>query len=949
MLNSIPVLSQFSVKKTPIKSIFLLCYCLIFNVLMIKAQVVYITPAFATADDSVSLYFDASKGNAGLVGETKCIAHLGLITNLSKNGSDWKYVQGAWGQDFAKTRMTSLGNNKWTIRFHIRSFFGVPVSETVQKIAVVFHNANGNSSKKGADVGGSDLYISLSSGKFEVKLQSPTKHGFVSKNDTISVIASASNSAQLNLFINEKLVHSLGADANLQFAFKLDTLNVQKAKIVLEGILGTQKSYDTSYVILKGNFVVAQSPVGVIDGINYIDSETVVLQLLAPNKQFAFVMGDFTNWELDSVFRMNRTPDGIRYWVQLNHLIPMKEYRYQYVVDEQKITIADVYADKLLDPWSDTYIPESTYPNLIAYPIGKTTDPVSVFQTAQKPFKWQDSAFIKPASDRLFIYELLLRDFIAKHDFQTLTDTLAYIKRMGINVIELMPINEFDGNESWGYNPNFYFAVDKYYGTKDAFKSFVQACHANGIAVVIDMVLNHSWGLNPQVKLYFNPSTGKPENNIWFNPTATHPYSVGYDYNHESTFTQNFIDRVLAYWVKEYHVDGYRFDLSKGFTQKNTGENVSTWNAYDASRVALLNRMKNEFRKTCTDCYMILEHLGENQEETILANNGFMLWGKMTDPYNEATMGYTGSKQDLTWANYKARAWNTPQLVTYAESHDEERLMFKNKTYGKIAGTYNVKEIGTGLERTAAAMAFLIPLRGPKMIWQFGELGYDISIDQNGRTGNKPILWNYLEDSKRLKLYESIQRLGYLKSLPAFNSDQYVFNTSGSSKILKISDSTMNTVIVGNFDTKMAAIVPQFQHTGTWYNSFNSDSVLVQQLTDTLYLAPGTFVILTDVNFNLPAISTAISPQSVHTNELILYPNPVSENCFIQLNYFSNKSKVFVFDINGKKLDIPYSIISSGQNSSLLELNTSTLTQGIYFVKVENTVSGNAILKLIKY
>ena len=928
-----------------------LALCLLFLLFFfnrLQAQVVYLSPAFATADDSVSLFFDATKGNAGLLGESKCIAHIGLITNLSKNGSDWKYVQGAWGQDFAKTRMTSLGNNKWTLRFHIRSFFGVPVSETVQKIAVVFHNANGNSSKKGADVAGNDLYISLSTGVFQVKLQSPIKHSLVSRTEAIVVNGFASSAANLKLYINDNLVHEVMADSVLNFNFSIDTLGTQKARIVLEGVNGSVRSFDTSYVILKGTLNVIQSPVGIVDGINYIDSQTVILRLLAPNKQFAFAMGDFSNWELDSAYRMNKTPDGSRYWIQINNLIPGKEYRYQYVVDDEKITIADVYADKILDAWNDIYIPKETYPDLIPYPNGLTVDPVSVFETAQPQFQWHDSGFVKPASDRLFIYELLLRDFIARHDFQTLSDTIAYFKNMGINVIELMPVNEFDGNESWGYNPNFYFAVDKYYGTKNNFKSFVEICHQNGIAVVLDIVLNHSWGLNPQVKLYFNKSTGKPENNIWFNPIATHPYSVGYDYNHESQFTKDFIDRVLAYWVKEYHIDGYRFDLSKGFTQKNTGENVSAWNTYDATRVALLNRMKTEFRKNCADCYMILEHLGENQEETVLANNGFLLWGKMTEAYNEATMGFAGSKQDLSWGNYKTRNWNAPQLITYAESHDEERLMFKNKTYGNVAGTYNVKQLKVGLNRTAAAMALLIPLRGPKMIWQFGEMGYDISIDQNGRTGNKPILWNYLDDPDRFKLYQTVQRLGYLKSITAVNSDQYSFSVSGTSKVLKIADSAMHTVIVANFDLKTAYVRPQFQQTGTWYDLLSSDSIIVNDINDTVVLAAGNFKVYTNKALQLQPIATGVLPNTVIKNEVLLYPNPSTDLVYLALNQFQQKPNVNFYDATGKSLQLPMEIVQQANATYLVQIDTAVLPIGVYYVKIDNSLNGSSVVRFLK-
>ena len=205
----------------------------------------------------------------------------------------------------------------------------------------------------------------------------------------------------------------------------------------------------------------------------------------APYKNFIYVWGDHSNWELDPKFLMNKTPDGARYWIQLNGLTPGREYRFQYLIDQAQIKVADIYADKLLDANNDAFIPAITYPNLIPYPKNNTTEYVSVFQTAQAKFNWQHSAtFKKPAKEKLFIYELLLRDFIARHDFETLKDTLNYLQKLGVNAIELMPVNEFEGNESWGYNPAFYFAVDKYYGSKNAFKSFIDECHRRGIAVI---------------------------------------------------------------------------------------------------------------------------------------------------------------------------------------------------------------------------------------------------------------------------------------------------------------------------------------------------------------------------------------------------------------------------------------------------------------------------------
>lgn len=911
----------------------------------LQAQVLVIDPAFATQDDSITVIYDASKGNAGLLGESKVIAHTGVITSASTSGSDWKYVQGSWGVDFAKTRMTSMGNNKWFISFRIRSFYGVPANETIQKLAFVFHNAGGNNSKKGADVGGADLFITLSSGSYQARFVTPLKHSFYSTVETLNIKALASVKSELKLFLNGQELAFAANDTVLTHAIAASELP-EKARFVLQGINGASTSYDTTYVIRKGYTQVANPPQGTKDGINYLNDSSVVLQLYAPNKDFVFAWGDFSNWELDSACRMIRTPDGKRYWVQLNQLEKGREYRFQYVINESKLLVPDCYAEKLLDPWNDKYIPAQTYPNLIPYPVGLTTEVVSVFQTGQIPYNWSTSGFQKPPVSKLVIYELLLRDFIARHDFQTLKDTLMYLKNLGVNVLELMPVNEFDGNESWGYNPNFYFALDKYYGTKDAFKALVDECHKLGIAVVIDMVLNHSFGMNPQVRMYFNPNTGKPQNNPWFNADATHPFNVGYDYNHESQDTKDFVDRVLKFWVEEYRIDGYRFDLSKGFTQKNSGSDVGGWSAYDQSRINIWKRIRDEFRKSCSDCYMILEHLGDNSEEKVLADEGFIMWGKMTEQFNEATMGYAGSKQNLSWGNYKSRSFSYPNLVTYAESHDEERLMFKNKTYGNTNGSYSVKNTNTALQRMEAAMAMLLPLKGPKMIWQFGELGYDISIDQNGRTGNKPILWNYATEPARKKLYTTTAALAKLKMHPSFDSDNYVYDVAGTGKMLKVSDSSMNSIILANFDMNAIALNPGFQQTGWWYDYMTGDSMQVSNLAMAVNLNPGEFKVYTTKNLNPSGILNSLEGFAEHQLDFNVYPNPAKEQVFLSIQNSGQKPEVDLVDATGRIFTVPIIAQERASKEWILALDLNHISEGIYFLRVKTSV-GTGVKQLV--
>ncbi len=175
------------------------------------------------------------------------------------------------------------------------------------------------------------------------------------------------------------------------------------------------------------------------------------------------------------------------WWITLNGLTPGQESIFQYLVDGN-IRIADPYSVKISDG-DDQYINSSTYPNLIQYPYGKTGYPATVIQTNQAPYQWQVPNFQRPAKTDLVIYELLIRDFLSTHKYSTLDDTLNYLKSLGVNAIELMPVTEFEGNESWGYNLSFHFAADKYYGPAVDLKSFIDKAHEMGFAVIIDMVL----------------------------------------------------------------------------------------------------------------------------------------------------------------------------------------------------------------------------------------------------------------------------------------------------------------------------------------------------------------------------------------------------------------------------------------------------------------------------
>ena len=822
--------------------LFLLCVPVFY---FSNAQLLSWTPQFPNDNSNIVITMDATQGNQGLNNFNGSVyMHWGVITNLSTSASDWRYVPTSWGTTTAP-EATSLGGNKWTITINNpRAYFNVPATETILRIALLFRNGSGSLVQRNAN--GGDMYIPIfAAGTNGIQITQPFAIPYYNiVNDpvnttigqTVPFTAIASTSAgTLNMYLNGNLIAGPVTSTNTITANASITLGGNQ-QVVSELITGGISYYDTVQFYVPPVNVILPLPAGAKEGINYgSDCTSATLVLYAPNKGSAMLIGEFagSNWLAQSQFQMNKTPDGNYYWITITGLTPGTEYAYQYLVDNS-IYIADPYTEKILDPWNDQYIPAATYPGLKPYPTNPNVSSakngiISILQTCAPQYNWQVTNFTKPDKNNLMVYELLVRDFGDARNYQMLIDTISYFKRLGINAIELMPVNEFNGNESWGYNPTFYCALDKAYGTKNKFKEFIDLCHKNGIAVILDVVYNHLDAYNtPQGKLYWDAANGRPAaNSPWFNQSAPHPYSVFEDLNHTSTATQYLVERALEYWLKEYKVDGYRLDLAKGFTQ--TVSNTTTVENYDASRVANLERYYDYITPQYPGTYMILEFLGQQRpEEQEYANHGFMLWGNNNPTYNQNTMGF-GSNADFSKIVYNSsqEAFSTPAEVGYMESHDEERLMFRNITYGNSSGGYNVRNLATALQRQAAAASLFFTVPGPKMIWQFGERGYDLSINYGGSNlANKPPHWEYMSDPDRLGLWNAYSKLISLRlSNPAvFNNSSFSYDFYDNNSLYKriqLADPAANglkVTVVANFDVVPDTRLIVFQNSGNWYN-----------------------------------------------------------------------------------------------------------------------------------
>jgi pullulanase/glycogen debranching enzyme len=913
-------------------SILVFSICLTF---LAKSQLLIVNPAFPTVNDVVTITYDATLGNAALINQSQIYCHTGLITSTSTSPTNWQYVQGTWGTADPDVAMTNIGNNKHQITIDIDQFYTVPGTVTVLKLAFVFRTANG--SIVGRETDGSDIYYDLvqSGSGLQAQLFSPNNNSTILNIwETLSINGQSSQACTLSLYEDGQLLTTTSASTILNYTITATTQGTHLIKLVADN--GTEIVEDSVYYTVNPSIVLIDPPLGTKNGINYINDSTVVLRLYAPEKEHVYVIGDFNQWVPSANYYMNLSLDSTTWWLTIDGLTPGQRYGYQYLIDGN-LKLADPLSPLVLDKNNDAAIGALTNPNPHPYPTGLTTGFVTVMHPGAPAYNWQNTNFTAPANKDLLIYELLVRDFVQKRNYQTLIDTLDYLDKLGINAIELMPPGEFENNESWGYNPSFHMALDKYYGTPQKFKEFVDSCHGRGIAVIVDMVLNHAFGQNPMVNMYWDAINNRPAaNSPWFNAICPHePYCWGYDFDHTQQATKDYIDRVNSFWLEEYKVDGFRFDYTKGF--------INNANGFSTDRINILKRMADSIWSAKPNAYVILEHWCDNAEEKQLAEYGMMLWGNLTHSYNEGTMGFT-STSNISNGIYSARTWTVPHLVTYMESHDEERLMYKNITFGSSANpNHNTKDeyIALGRMQTAAVIFFSQP--GPRMIWQFGEVGYDISIDYPCRVCNKPILWNYFAEARRKQLYDVYAAMMHLRNTySTFTSLNFNYMLSGAVKRMKLNDPSMNAVVLTNFSVNNQDATPSFHHTGTWYEYFTGDSILVSDVNAVLNMTPGEYRVYTDVRLEQPEITDApvsLDELVIEEESLILYPNPSKEE--VSVSFRSNSTsavQIVVIDTQGKTIFEKKMPVLFGENTEKLNLNG--ISAGTYSVLV---IQGNNI------
>lgn len=821
-------------------------------------------------------------------------------------------------------------------------------------------------------------------GRVVVNLTTPTSN-FVIVNSgdnipisgTISAQGSTTVAGNLEVFFNDISVASTTCG--------FPTCNTQITNVTQSGtvrVVGTPPSSTetgevTFEVIVVPTVTEEALPAGLKDGINYdaVDNTKATLVLTAPGKEFIEVAGSWNGYSPSAGDLMKRDPMTGQYWIEITGLTPGQVETYQYWVYDTNavsgspalVKTADPYSALVLSPFDDSGIPAESFPNLPPYPAGQERE-VTVLQTGQTPYSWVVDNFVKPKKEDLIVYEVLIRDFDAKRNYQDLIDRIDYFKDLNINAIELMPVMEFEGNESWGYNTAFHMALDKFYGSPDKFKEFVDVCHQNGIAVILDIAFNHAFGRNPLVRMWMDDPDGDgwggpSSENPYFNTLPQHAFNVGSDFDHSQTVTQDYVKQVIQYWIEEYRIDGFRWDLTKGFTQ-NCGDGTfdgdfgCTQN-YQQDRVDVLRTYADHSWSLDADHYVIFEHLGSENEEKEWANyrldegKGIMMWGKMTDPYNELTMGQNGNKNISGIGHNSRPLFNGPRVIGYPESHDEERLMYKNITFGETSNaSHNVQNLNVALTRMSALAATSVMVPGPKMIWHFGELGMENSIftctdgsfnNDGCKLDTKPQpQWanNWVSDVLRSQIYNDWSRLHALKiNEPVFEGD-YTLTSGDFLPRIVVSDLSLpstdlrEVVILANFDVTSQSVATNFPSAGTWYDLMDdTGSTTIESTTSSISIAPGQFRIFG----NQPAQSLSIDDDVF--SKIRLFPNPVETTFGVNTVI----TELTVYDLNGKVVKA-----FEGYFDPNYSFDISKLQTGVYIINMANAEGQSVTSKLVK-
>jgi 1,4-alpha-glucan branching enzyme len=444
-------------------------------------------------------------------------------------------------------------------------------------------------------------------------------------------------------------------------------------------------------------------------------------------------------------------------------------------------------------------------------------------------FNWQGDSLTPPALNDLFVYELHIGTFYSdgvSSRFVAATNRLDYLKSLGVNTVEVMPIAEFPGDSSWGYNPAQPFAVENIgYGGTDGFKTFVQACHLRGIAVLLDVVHNH-YGPSDLDMWNFDGFTGGGPigGGIYFYQSNTNLQITPYGNtrpNFSSLQVSNFVQDNFTMWLSECHVDGFRWDTPGLMMNANNY-------GYIPAAGNLINAINSMIH---------ISYAGKiSISEDVYNSFGFDSAWDTTYPYafTPVLTNTVDANRDMNVIanavlnNVRYGGSAGSGRVAFLESHDvvgdlNNGVRLVTAIDPATPNSYRARKLST----VGAAVTLTAP--GVPMIFQGQDMLENQSFDSS-----RMVDWSKTNTYSRIvQFYRDL--IGARRDLkgytPGLEGDQCsILRTDNTSKLLafrrwKSSAPNQVAVVVANFSgATISSYSLNFPFAGTWYAHLNSDS-----------------------------------------------------------------------------------------------------------------------------
>ena len=521
----------------------------------------------------------------------------------------------------------------------------------------------------------------------------------------------------------------------------------------------------------------------------------IEFNLFAPNNNAAVLVGSFPDGQ---EIPMEKGEDGyFRTQVELEDGV----YQYKLRIKTQSPNFEPEQWVDVVDPYA-TDVDDEQHIGIVRVKDGKRL---------VDSYVWQHDDIPLPQNHELVIYEMHVADFTGgevdqykRGKYVDAIEKLDYLKELGINAIELMPVNEYPGDYSWGYKVRHFFATESSYGSTEDLKRFIDECHGRGIRVIMDGIYNHTDEECPLMLI---------DRNYWYYEYRHYPEDPqnywgpefkydNYDEKLDVKPAWKYVGDVVKYWVEEFHIDGIRFDA----VRQLANDEFLDWIAQQAKK----NTAPKPF-------YNIAEHIPDSSKITAPEGPLDACWHESFRYFVVPHIcGETFELERLKEVlDPKRQGYVTAiNVVNYLSTHDRQHL-FRELGDRGIFGE-------AAFRRAKLAAVILMTAMGVPMLWMGEEFG-EHKRKSETVTQPKKIAWALLERPENHDLFEHYKSLIALrKKSPALQSDNIeFFHENPKAKVfafVRWNDAGDRIFVIANFSDKTlnGYQVPHFPAAGKW-------------------------------------------------------------------------------------------------------------------------------------